>query len=94
MELPDPKQLKKLAEMCRKAGVKVYECADCKITLADTYAPPVSSYQKRKAKATGQPLSKQSIQGSIATDTPSAEELLFLSCGGPPDGFDTEDLPS
>lgn len=94
MDLPDPKQLKRLADYCRKAGIKVYECAECKITLDDHYFAQPTAYQKRKAKAEG-PQQKYSVQNSqVPIDAPSAEELLFLSCGGPPDGFDPEDLPS
>lgn len=99
MDLPDPKQLKKLADYCRKAGIKVYECADCKITLDDGYAPIPSAYQRRKAKADGKSVTpaapKSFIQGTnIPVETLSAQELLFLSCGGPPDGFEPEDVPS
>ncbi len=94
MDLPDPKQLKKLADICRKAGIKVYECAECKITLADHYAPEPSPYLQRKAKASGKlPTQKISIQGAeIPVDSLSAQELMFLSCGGPPDGFNPEDM--
>ncbi len=72
----------------------MYECADCKITLDDHYFPEPSAYQKKKAKATGQSIARKDfIQGNVPVDQPSDEELLFLSCGGPPDGFDTGDLP-
>lgn len=99
MDLPDPKQLKKLADYCRKAGIKTYECAECKITLDDAYVPAPSPYQRRKAKAAGgkpetSAKPKEFIQGTdIPVDTLSAQELLFLSCGGPPDGFEPGDVP-
>lgn len=90
MDLPDPKKLKKLADYCRKAGIKVYECEGMKITLADHYIPEPSAYMRKKIKG-GKKASIQ--QESIPVSMPSAEELLFFSAGGPPDGFDPEDLP-
>ncbi len=86
MDLPDPKQLKKLADYCRKAGIKTYECAECKITLADQYAPAPSAYLRKKAAGEKGP--KTSIQGDVMSDTLSPQELLYLSCGGPPDDLE------
>ena len=98
MDLPDLKQLKKLADACRKAGIKTCSVNGITITLDESHVPEPSAYLKRKAKAEGKPITppKQFIQGtSIPVDTMSSEDLLFLSCGGPPDGFDpSEDLPS
>lgn len=96
MDLPDPKQLKKLADYCRKAGIKTCSYEGITITLDDRYTPAPSAYLQRKAKADGKPLTpKDFIQGTnIPVDTCSDEELLFLSCGGPPDGFESGDLPS
>ncbi len=90
MDLPDPKQLKKLADYCRKAGIKTYECAECKITLADQYTPAPSAYLRKKAGGEKGP--KTSIQGHVASDTLSSEELLFYSAGVPPEGIEPGDL--
>lgn len=95
MEPIDFKQLKKLTAFCRANGIKTFQGEGFAITLETTYRPEPTAYQRRKAKATGQALPKYSVQNSqIPTEAPSAEELLFLSCGGPPDGFEREDLPS
>jgi hypothetical protein len=70
-----PKELKKLADACRKAGIKHYKQGDIEFTLAD--APPVSDYKRAKmAKAP-----KPAVQASneIDSDGPTAEELLFWS---------------
>lgn len=88
------KDIKRLADVCRKAGVKTCEYQGLKITLDDHYLPEPSSYQKRKMKARGVD-PKSFIQSDvIPTDGPSAEELLYFSCGGPPEGLESEDMPS
>lgn len=83
MDFPDLKQLKKISDACRKAGIKVFECSDFKITLTDL-PPPPSAYKRSKAQKSGKPTDKDFIQGDIASDTPSPEELLYWSAGGPP----------
>lgn len=83
MQLPDLKQLKRLSDACRKAGVKTFECADFKITLTDSLPPP-SAYKRAKAAKAGEKPMQEFIQGEIDTDSPSAEELLYWSAGGPP----------
>ncbi len=97
MDLPDTKQLKKLADACRKAGIKTCSYEGLTITLDDSYTAQPSAYLRRKAKVEGKPAApaKEFIQGtSIPVDTLSPEELMFLSCGGPPDGFESGDMPS
>lgn len=86
----DLRHLKKIADACRKAGIKVYECQDFKITLTDNLPPP-SAYRLRKAaKSEGSKLDvKPSIQGDVPTpDMPSPTDLLFAAVGGPPPEWD------
>ena len=85
MDLPDIKQLKKISDACRKAGIKVFECENFKITLTDT-PPPPSAYKRQKALKTGKAAPTEFVQGEVQTDMPSPEELLYWSAGGPPPG--------
>ena len=80
MTFPTAKELKKLADACRKAGIKVFECPDYKITLSDYYVASRSAYKSRKAQAKG------SIQSDEVPSENgiSGEELLYYSAGGPP----------
>ena len=72
MNLPDSKALKKLADACRKAGIKHFKNADLEFTLSDE--GPVSNYKKRTASA---PLSEaaQVFKQETLTD----EQILFWS---------------
>lgn len=81
----DPKALKKIADACRKAGIKHYKCADFEFTLSDQ--GPISNYKKRTA---AKPEVKESGSQLIESDALSEEELLFWSTGANP----TEDNES
>lgn len=70
MSFPDVKALKRLADACRKAGIKTFKGEGIEFTLSDTL--PESNYRKSKRK--GQPL-----QDSILGDTIPEESLLFWS---------------
>lgn len=75
MELPSAKELKKLADACRKAGIISFKGGGIEFTLSDE--APISSHKRAKA-------AKVAFveQGDIETDSPSPEELLMWSVGG------------
>lgn len=74
MAFPNAKELKKLAETCRKVGIKHFKSQDFEFTLTDE--APVSAYKLAKQEA------KASIQtDDVKSDTLSEEELLFWSTG-------------
>lgn len=75
MNLPDPKQLKKLVKTCRALGIYSFKCADFEFTL------DVNQPAKVDKKAPKQPL--PSLPQDFDSDMPSEEELLFWSSGGP-----------
>lgn len=76
MSLPDIKALKKIADACRKAGIKHFRSNDFEFTLSDD--APVK--RARRAKG-GAPQIKASHldDGKVETSEPSSEELLFWS---------------
>lgn len=73
MSLPTTKELKKLADTCRKAGIKSFKNADFEFTLSDQ--GPISNYKKR-TKAISEPKSQDN---SIVTDSLTEEQLLMWS---------------
>lgn len=77
MNSADLKTLKKLADVCRKAGIKSYKDSSFEFTLTDD--KPVSSYRKR-------PKSNSLIttDDEFKSDTLSNEELLMWSAQGMP----------
>jgi len=78
----DPKELKKLADACRKAGIKHYKSGDIEFTLTDE--PPVSSYKRRKSAASTQSDSVDSDKiDTDGWDTLSEEQKLFYSAQDP-----------
>lgn len=73
------KELKKLADACRKAGIKHFKNADFEFTLSED--GPISNYKKRSlAKSQIQEPGSQ-ITNSIASDTLTEDALLFWSSG-------------
>ncbi len=82
MELPNLKELKKIIDLCRKQGIKIFELGELRITLSDAaLATPVS--RARKSILSQDP--KTSIQSNNVPDSmPSEDELLFAAVGGPP----------
>lgn len=79
MDQPDLKALKKLADLCRKAGIKHYKSDKFEFTLSEDV--PVSNYKRQKAisKPTSTP------DSPFVSDTLSEQELLFWSVGSPSD---------
>jgi len=72
----NPKDLKKLADACRKAGIKHFKNADIEFTLADD--APVSNYKKRTAPPLTQDVATPS---DLMNSQMSDEELLYWSVG-------------
>ena len=79
MSLPDYKSLKKLADICRKAGIKSFKNADCEFTLTDE--TPQSPYKKRAAK---KQLDVSTEPYRIETDELTQDQLLLWSSGVAP----------
>lgn len=75
----DIKNLKKLADACRKAGIKSFKNAEFEFTLSDDV--PLSSYKKRMI--TKQPkLEDSSVPvADLITDSLTQEQLLLWSTG-------------
>lgn len=74
MPAPSPKQLKKLADACRKAGIKSYKDADCEFTLTED-APT------KKVKQSHNLSSIAKSDAAFSSDTLEGDSLLFWSTG-------------
>lgn len=70
------KSLKKLADTCRKAGIKHYKCAEFEFTLTED--GPISNYKKRTTVKL--PLS---TEATAPAEELSDEQLLFWSLPDP-----------
>jgi hypothetical protein len=79
MSPPSAKDLKKLADACRKAGIKHFKQGDLEFTLSDD--APVSNY--KKSKATKQPTSADAIDANFQSDDLTEEQLLMWSVADP-----------
>lgn len=75
-QLPDLKALKKLADMCRKCGIKSFKSGAFEFTLSEDV--PVSNYKKSKEN-NQVPLSMPNT--SFQSDTLTEDELMFWSTG-------------
>lgn len=76
MTFPNAKEIKKLADACRKAGISHFKCGDFEFTL--TVDAPESNYKKKNKN---QPNSSESPNSSIETETLTDEQLLYWSAG-------------
>lgn len=72
MTLPTPAQIKKLADACRKAGIKHFKSGDLEFTLGD--APPKSPRNK-----TSSPVDETPPDANFKHDELSYEQLLNWS---------------
>lgn len=70
----DYKALKKIADACRKAGIKQFKNAEFEFTLSDE--GPISNYKKRTA---AKPQLKENDVQLIESDSLTEEQLLFFS---------------
>lgn len=78
MALPTPKELKKLADACRKAGITHFKSGDIEFTLSE--APLV---HKASKKLPNVPVQQHEEIESEGWDGLSNEEKLFWSVGSP-----------
>lgn len=78
MSSTDLKSLKKLAEVCRKAGISHYKGPDFEFTL--TPEAPVSEYKRKREelKNSSDP-NAQAVEQVLNGDTLSEEQLLMWS---------------
>jgi hypothetical protein len=83
----DLKMLKKLADTCRKSGIREFEGYGYKFTLDD--APVTADMSKAQLKASG-----SVSEDKYDTDSLTDEELMFWSAGAMPtaqtDGQESE----
>jgi len=74
MSQPDYKALKKLADACRKAGIRSYKDANCEFTLTDD--APISNYKRKTIQKTP---TEAVIDDTFKSDQLTEEQLLFYS---------------
>lgn len=74
MPTPSPKELKKIAEACRKAGIKHFKGEGFEFTLTED--APV-----KKVKQSHLLSSKATTDIAFSSDTLEGDELLFWSTG-------------
>lgn len=74
MDFPTPKELKKLADTCRKVGIKTFKCAQFEFTLTEDI--PLTPYQKAKE------IKQLHTQGKIESDELTEDQLIEWSTGG------------
>jgi hypothetical protein len=90
VELPNPKELKRLADMCRKAGIKSFKSPQFEFTLTDD--APVSNYKRKQQTARSNQLETPSAANSpFESDSLGEDELLFWSTGGGQNAFETDE---
>lgn len=77
-KFPTSKELKKLADACRKAGITSFKGGGIEITFSDNPAPTAT----RRRRAASAPQETPAAEGPFKSDTLSEEELLFWSIGG------------
>lgn len=78
MQLPNVKDLKKLADACRKVGIKHFKSPDFEFTLTDEL--PEAPRRLKTARAE----SSSAVDRPLTDSSPSEEELLFWSVGEMP----------
>lgn len=78
-DFPDYKNLKKLADSCRKAGIKSFKGFGMEFTLTDD--APQSAYKLSKSVRKAAPELTPTTDGSdaIETDSLSDDELMMWS---------------
>jgi len=74
-KLPNAKELKKLAEACRKAGIKAFKGYGIEFTLSDE--APVSNYKKRAPEANKSVIGHSN--NPFESDTLTDDQLLMWS---------------
>lgn len=78
MNFPNAKDLKKLADACRKAGISHFKQGDLEFTL--TSETPVSTYKKaQKANLLSPETKVDAIDNNFQSDELTEDQLLFWS---------------
>lgn len=80
MSLPDYKALKKLADTCRKVGIKSFKNADLEFTLSDDFVAKQATKRSRNA---GKENTSSIAHDIIQSDTLTEDQLLFYSTVDP-----------
>jgi hypothetical protein len=80
MDSFDPKELKKLAEACRKAGISSFKGYGVEFTLSEAIPPKKARKRSQKASTS----LYDGLPDDIKSELPTEEELLFYSAGGVP----------
>lgn len=78
MALPSPKELTKLANACRKAGIKTFKCGDVEFTLTDE---ALEAPRKQTPKTVQNLDEMVGANDPFQTDAPTPEQLLYWSVG-------------
>lgn len=73
--LPTPKELIKLANACRKAGIKHFRCGDYEFSLSDE--APVSNYKRKQSAKVVE------TTNEFESDSLTEDQLLMWSTGTP-----------
>lgn len=82
LSLPDHKALKRLADACRKAGIKTFKNADFEFTLTED--APLSNYVRKKRSI--RPEEDTGVDSeTFKTDTLTDDQLLFWSLSETPE---------
>lgn len=79
MNLPTPKELKKLATACRKAGIKSLKCEGFEFTLADQM-PETKTARKKATQSSGDLQSV--IDADFESEGLTQDQLINWSVSG------------
>lgn len=79
MTFPKAKDLKKLAEICRKAGIKSFKNAELEFTLSEE--APISNYKKRLKNNSPAIDTSSNSDTSVEVEDLTEDQLLFWSSG-------------
>lgn len=90
MSLPDYKALKKLADTCRKVGIKSFKNEDFEVTFSED--APISSYKKRKASKSSTIPAVDANDVIENYDTLTEEQMLYWSLNETPESAPPEQI--
>lgn len=75
MDLPDLKSLKKLADVCRKSGIKTFKSGDVEFTLSEEPLTPIRKPRTSKS----QKIVEESFAPDVNLGDLTPEQLLMWS---------------
>ena len=82
-ECMTPKELKKLADACRKAGIRTFKNNEVEFTLSDDHV--LRSVTKR-SRDVAKNVDNSAIDDAFKADTLTEEQMLFYSVAELPEG--------